>query len=144
MKWLLPLSIMGASAAFAATNLDLWTDQDEIEHYYLDQNWLGGDLEINAVENPDFEGKLELRVKLTGAGSIPRTQSEYYVTDVEQNSELPLRSRLIKSTSNWERLPIPSSSAIVIEQGDRTELGGKFQGYSFKAPVVEVAEDTEE
>lgn len=136
MKLLLPFTLIGASIAFAAGTLDIWSNLDNDKIEYVDSNWLGGELSIKAnsdLENPE---NLQLRIKMTGAGSIPRGTSKYFVTGVSQGSELPVTTKLRRSNSDWRVLPGPAGD-LEIEVGDRNSVEGVIQTYSFKAEASE-------
>ncbi len=134
MKILIPISLAVASIGFASGVLDVWTDKDQEAHQYVDTNWLGGTLQLSpVVTSEESTEQLQFRIKMTGAGSIPEGESEYFVTQVEQGSALPSISPLKKATADWKVLPGGNRGNLLIETGDRMQINGKVQGYTFSA-----------
>ena len=142
MKLLAAGLMLVGGVALAMGNLDLWTNADEPSFQYSG-SWLGGELTIDSVENEVDPGLLQLRIKMTGAGSIPEGQSEYYVTDVEQGAALPVEFSLTKTNSEWtpDRRQNPRRNGKVdIEVGDRSELSGVLQTYPFSTSAIQISE----
>lgn len=124
----------------AADRLDLWTDADELSYEYVGA-WLGGILTIDSITTE--EETVQLRVKMTGAGSIPEGQSEYFVTDLTPGSALPLSADLTKTDAEWtpDRRQNPARNGqIAIDLGDRASLEGVLQGFSFSNTATLIEE----
>lgn len=139
MKRFIPLSLLVASAAFASSVFDVWTDKDAEAYTYLDSNWLGGTLELSAV-SADEADQLQVRVKMTGAGSIPQGSSVYFVAKATELQSLPFDAPLSRTNAKWQKFPGPARGQLSVDSADRQFMAGTVDGYAFEALATKSAE----
>lgn len=138
MKVLLPVAIAVSGVALAMGSIDLWDSSDDTLYEYQTR-WLGGDLSISATQKSTDEN--ELRIKMTGAGSIPQNSSEYFVTSYPSGAELPATFELLKTNEEWEpnrRQDARRNGEIAIDLGNREVIEGTLQTYAFSADAVAI------
>ena len=95
-------------------------------------SWLGGELNISSIANEDET--VEIRVKMTGAGSIPQGQSEYFSTTVDSASALPASYKLLKTDAEWvpdRRQNEARNGTIDLDFANRELVSGVLQTYAF-------------
>lgn len=125
--------VLSGAVAYAAGSLDLTIDSESKE--YVDSSWLGGSLTINAVSADEVNSDLvQLRVKMTGAGSIAAGRSEYFVTTIAAGSELPAELTLQQTNRRWRVAPGGATYSLDVEKGSLDLISGSVAGrYGFDA-----------